>query len=89
MGIFSRLFGGDAPSEQDVRELMRLVEKSLEKEGPMITVQIMASEEFKKLQKRYWTPSVVGPNGPLHDEFIALLTKVKKSGEDQFMIMRR
>ena len=84
MNILSSLFGGGNSAENDARQLMRQVEQHLDREGPLMAVKFMASEEFAQLRRQYWPSKLVGPSGPLHDEFIALLAKIKAKGESEF-----
>lgn len=84
MGIFRSLFGGGKNAEAEARQLMTKVEEFLDENGPMMTVQFMASNEFKRLEREYWPKELVGPNGPLHGGFLALLAKIKARGDREF-----
>lgn len=77
MNIFNSSLKGRNTSKKEALELIEKVEKFLDDNGPMMTVQFMASDEFKRLEKEYWPKEFVGPGGELHDEFLALLTKIK------------
>lgn len=77
MSVFHSLFGGFRTPEDRARALIRNVEEFLDENGPMMTVQFMLSDEFKRLEREYWPKELVGPGGSLHGEFLALLTKIK------------
>jgi hypothetical protein len=64
--------------------MIRQVELFLQSQGPVMTSEMMATEEFAQYRKKWWPPEIVGPNGPVHGKFIALLAKIK-AGLDREM----
>jgi hypothetical protein len=88
MGIFRlfwSLFSRKKTPIEEARELMSLLEKYLEENGPLLTVQFMASEDFVPLKKKFWPKELIGVQGPLHDEFIALLARIKERGDREYI----
>lgn len=89
MGFLSYLFGKGDTAELQARELIKHVEKFLKKNGPMITSKYMGSDEFKRLEKEYWPPELIGPGGRLHSEFLALLEKIKTKGDKEYGVTHK
>jgi hypothetical protein len=88
MSILRALFRRRRRSEHDAREMIRQVRKFLDENGPMMTVQFMASEEFKRMERQYWPKELIGHEGPLHSEFVSLLNEIKARGDSIYKAAR-
>lgn len=84
MGIFRLSFGGRITPEEEALELIRKVEEFLDENGPMMTTQMMNSDEFIRLHSKYWPKELIGPGSSLHSEFLALLTKIRMRADREY-----
>jgi hypothetical protein len=85
MGLFRRVFGGGKEDPKEAaRDFMRSMERLLQEEGPAAVMMFMGTTEYKELEERYWPKQLVGIDGPLHDEFVAVLAKIKSAADREF-----
>jgi len=72
MGIFNSFFGSKPPSLEKAQRILEKFERLAELDDPMPAMLFMRSKEFRSLPS-----TILGPEGPLHDRLLAILSKIK------------
>jgi len=89
MGLFRRIFGRESedPAER-ARDFMRSMERLLKEEGAKATMLFMSTSEYEQLAEQYLPTHLVGVGGPLHNEYVAVLAKIKTALDRELGLAR-